>query len=70
MVRSMFVSYVLRVRPQSVAEGRLVGEIEAVATGQRYAVRSLDQLMAFVLETVRDEQVLAQAARSGQQDES
>jgi hypothetical protein len=63
----MFVSYVLRVRPDSLREGRFTGEVEAVATGQRYAVRSLDQLLSFVLETVGDEVVLARDARSGQE---
>jgi hypothetical protein len=65
----MFVSYVLRVRPEGLKEGRLTGEVEAVATGQRFAVRSVDELMAFVLETVGEEMVLARSARSGQEPE-
>jgi hypothetical protein len=65
----MFVSYVLRVRPESLREGRFTGEVEAVATGQRYAVRSLDQLLSFVLETMGEETVLARSARSGQEAE-
>ena len=65
----MFVSYVLRVRPESLREGRFTGEVEAVATGQRYAVRSLDQLLAFVLETMDEEMTLARTARSGQEAE-
>jgi hypothetical protein len=63
----MFVSYVLRVRPDTLRDGRFSGEVEAVATGQRYAVRSLDQLLSFVLETMDEEIVLARDARSGQE---
>lgn len=65
----MFVSYVLRVRPESLREGRFTGEVEAVTTGQRYAVRSLDQLLAFVLETMGEEMVLTRTARSGREAE-
>jgi hypothetical protein len=65
----MFVSYVLRVRPESLREGRFTGEVEAVATGQRYAVRSLDELLSFVLETMGEELALARNARSGQEAE-
>ena len=65
----MFVSYVLRVRPESLKDGRFTGEVEAVATGQRYAVRSLDELLAFVLETMGEEMTLSRAARSGQEAE-
>jgi len=61
----MFVSYVLRVRPEGVREGRFAGEIEAVATGQRFAVRSIDELVAFVLETVREEMHFGRTGRSG-----
>ncbi len=51
----MFVSYVLRVRPDGLLDGQFKGVVEAVATGQRYAVRSVDELLAFVLETAGDE---------------
>ena len=54
----MIVSYVLRVRPDRVSNGRFSGEVEAVATGQRFAVRSLDELLAVVLETVGEESAL------------
>ncbi|HXQ18566.1 MAG TPA: hypothetical protein VN781_02955 [Acidimicrobiales bacterium] len=64
----MFVSYVLRVRPESVSNERFVGEVEAVGTGQRYAVRSFDQVLAFVLETMRDEVDLTRDALSVQED--
>ena len=66
-VPRMFVSYVLRVRPQGLKEGRFTGEVEAVATGQRFTVRSVDELMAVVLETVGEEVALSRTARSGQE---
>jgi len=59
----MFVSYVLRVRPEGVRDGRFSGEVEAVATGQRFAVRSVEELVAFVLETVGEEMVLSKTGR-------
>jgi hypothetical protein len=45
----MLISYVLRLRPDALAEGRFVGEIEAVTTRDRSSVRSLDQMTAFIL---------------------
>jgi hypothetical protein len=69
MVRIMFVSYVLRVRPEALKEGRFSGEVEAVTTGQRFAVRSVDELMAFVLETAGEEMALSRTARSGREAE-
>lgn len=63
----MFVSYVLRVRPEGVREGRFSGEVEAVATGQRFVVRSVDELVAFVLETVGEEMMLSRTGRAGQE---
>lgn len=65
----MFVSYVLRVRPESLSNERFVGEVEAVGTGQRYAVRSFDQVLAFVLETMRDEVDLTRDALSVQEED-
>jgi hypothetical protein len=65
----MFVSYVLRVRPEGLKDGRLTGEVEAVATGQRFAVRSVDELMAFVFETAGEEMALSRTARSGREAE-
>jgi len=62
----MFVSYVLRVRPEGLGDGRFAGEVEAVATGQRFAVRSVDELVAVVLETVGEEMALARSGRSEQ----
>jgi hypothetical protein len=61
----MFVSYVLRVRPEGLGDGRFSGEVEAVATGQRFAVRSVEELVAFVLETVGEEMVLTRSGREG-----
>lgn len=55
----VIVSYVLRVRPDRLSDGRFRGEVEAVATGQRFSVRSLDELLAIVLETVQDERTLS-----------
>jgi hypothetical protein len=60
----MFVSYVLRVRPEGLREGRFSGEVEAVATGQRFAVRSIEELVAFVHETVGEEMVLTRTGRA------
>jgi len=62
----MFVSYVLRLRPEVLSEGRLAGEVEAVATGERFPVRSLDQIMAFVLDTADGQAETALVARRHQ----
>ena len=62
----MFISYVLRLRPESVAGGRFLGEVEAVTTGQRFAVGSFDQLIAVVLETIVGEREAAWDVRSRQ----
>jgi hypothetical protein len=58
----VIVSYVLRVRPEGLRDGSFTGELEAVATGQRFRVRSVDELVAFVLETVGDESGLRSPA--------
>ena len=55
----MFVSYVLRLRSNYLAEGKFVGEVEGVATGLRLPVRSAEELVAFVLETTRSEEAAA-----------
>jgi hypothetical protein len=60
-VRPVIVSYVLRVRPDRVSKRRFSGEVEAVATGQRFAVRSLEELLAVVLETVGEESALGRS---------
>lgn len=48
-VPPMLISYVLRLRPDALAEGRFVGEIEAVTTRRRSSIRSVDQVAAFIL---------------------
>lgn len=47
----MLISYVLRLRPDALADGRFLGEIEAVTTRQRHAIRTVDQVEAFILQT-------------------
>ena len=47
----MLISYVLRLRPDALAKGRFVGEIEAVTTRERSSVRTIDQLADFILGT-------------------
>lgn len=59
----MVISYVLRVRPESLDQGRVVGEVEAVASGQRYTVRSFEQVLSFLAETAADEVLRTRAAR-------
>jgi hypothetical protein len=66
----MFVSYVLRLRPEVLREGRFAGEVEAVATGQRFPVRSLDHMMELVLDTAGEEIETARDARRNQLGES
>ncbi|MGH9087469.1 MAG: hypothetical protein ACRDYZ_05070 [Acidimicrobiales bacterium] len=51
----MLISYVLRLRPDALADGRFVGEIEAVTTRRRRSVRSVDQVASFVLQTTPTE---------------
>jgi uncharacterized membrane protein len=63
----MFVSYVLRVRPDGLGGGRFRGEVEAVATGQRFAIRTVEELVAVVLETVGEEMVLTRSGREGRE---
>lgn len=43
----MRLSYVLRLVPEDLADGRLVGEVEAVLDGSRGAVRGAEDLVAF-----------------------
>lgn len=59
----MLISYVLRLRPDALADGRFVGEIEAVTSRQRSLVRTVDQVAAFVLATMPDQVVANVAAR-------
>jgi hypothetical protein len=49
------ISYVLRLRHNGLRTGNFIGEIESVATGHSYPVRSLSHLVAYVLETADDD---------------
>jgi hypothetical protein len=51
----MLVSYVIRVHPDRVGRESFAGEVEAVASGRRSGVTSLQEFMAFVESTVDDE---------------
>jgi hypothetical protein len=44
----MTVSVVLRIADAALAAGRLAGEAELVATGERVVVKDADELLAFV----------------------
>jgi hypothetical protein len=58
----VLVPYILRLRSNYLAQGKFVGEVEGVATGQRIPIQSVEQLIAFVLETTGAEEA---AARQG-----
>lgn len=55
-VSNVFVSYVVRMNPSELERGRFVGEIEGVATGERRAVGSLQEMASSMLVTVVGEQ--------------
>lgn len=55
------ISYVVRLRPDALADGRFVGEIEAVTSRQRRSIRTIDQMASFMLATTGS-QVRAAAA--------
>jgi hypothetical protein len=44
----MTISIVLRVADAALDAGRLAGEVELVATGERAVVRNADELVAFL----------------------
>lgn len=48
----MVISYVLRLRPDTLADGRFVGEVEAVTSRQRRRISTIDQMAAFILSTM------------------
>jgi hypothetical protein len=48
----MVISYVLRLRPDALADGRFVGEIEAVTSQERTRIRTLAQMATFILDTM------------------
>jgi hypothetical protein len=60
----MFISYVLRLRPERLKDDQFMAEMEAVATGERSIVHSMEEAFDFVLATVAEE--LA-ASRQGRQ---
>ena len=46
-LRAVLVSYVLHLVPAELEEGRLVGEVEAVRTGERRAFHEVEDLKRF-----------------------
>jgi hypothetical protein len=44
----MTVSVVLRLTPAALEAGRLAGEVEVVATGERAVVKDAEDLLAFL----------------------
>jgi hypothetical protein len=59
----MFVSYVLRMRPEEATPERFTAQVEAVGTGQRLIVHTVDELIGFLIDTVGDERAAAERAR-------
>jgi hypothetical protein len=59
----MVISYVVRLRPDALADGRFVGEIEAVTSRERTGIRSLEQLAAFILATMPGQVCSSSTAR-------
>ncbi len=51
----MLVSYVLRLHTERVGQEEFAGEVEAVASGRRSGVSSLNELLTFVQSTIDDE---------------
>jgi hypothetical protein len=58
-LQAMFVSYVVRLEPNELERGRIAGEVEGVASGRRFSIASLDQLVAFMIRSAISEQRLA-----------
>ena len=44
----MLVSCVLRVLAEVLPEGRIAGEVQLVATGERFAIRDTEELLALL----------------------
>jgi hypothetical protein len=59
----VLISYVLRVDHDALAAGRLVAEVEAVGSRQRFVVHSLEELTAFLVETCEHERMIAERSR-------
>jgi hypothetical protein len=51
----VLLSYVLRVIPEELRSGRLVGDVEAVRTGEHQAIRDVEELVTFCVKTGSDE---------------
>ena len=66
----MVISYVLRLRPDALADGRFVGEIEAVTSRQRTSIRTIDQMATFILATMPGQVTATVAARHGAADDA
>ena len=49
----MLVSYVLRLQPDELACGRLVGLVELVETGEQHVLRGIEELTAACLAVQR-----------------
>jgi len=45
----MLLSYILRLAPEALEEGRIAGEVQFVATGTRHVVRTAEELIALLL---------------------
>ena len=43
----MLVTLVIRLVPEELAKGELVGQIEHIGSGERVAIRNLDELVSF-----------------------
>ena len=63
----MFVSYVIRLRPDQLHRGLFAGEVEAVASGHRVHVTSAAEMEEFMLRTMTSEMETAIDARLEQE---
>lgn len=50
----MLVSYILRLAPDALDDGRICGEVQFVTTGERHIVRTGDELIALLLRAQGD----------------
>jgi hypothetical protein len=60
---SMLVSYVVRLHTDRVGQEDFAGQIEAVASGRKCGITSLEDLMAFVQTTIESETSAIREAR-------
>ncbi|MEY2403529.1 MAG: hypothetical protein QOD38_1080 [Acidimicrobiaceae bacterium] len=49
----MLVAYIIRLVPEELERGRVMGEVQAVETGLRCVVRSSEDLIALLLADAR-----------------